>query len=151
MSPNENKSNCVKKIVNAAMIETNVSTELQTSNIKAELNLKSDPSTSYSNTKTTKRKKFQSSQKRDWNLKKRKLEHSKLSSSDSDTMLAAVKQLDSIADRAEKLSQYSKKEDSFYQFGKYIASVLRDLPLKKACLLQQKITNMVMNEIMEND
>lgn len=53
-------------------------------------------------------------------------------------MLAAVKQLDGIAERAQKLTQNIKKENSFDQFRKYIASILRDLPPKETCLLQNR-------------
>lgn len=91
---------------------------------------------------------FKSPRRRDLNFTNRKLETLRSNSNETDIMLAAVKQLDSIAERAQKLSN---KEDSFDQFGKYIASVLRDLPLKKACLLQQNMTNMIMNEIIQND
>lgn len=91
---------------------------------------------------------FKSPRRRDLNFTNRKLETLRSNSNETDIVLAAVKQLDSIAERAQKLS---KKEDSFDQFGKYIASVLRDLPLKKACLLQQNMTNMIMNEIIQND
>lgn len=55
---------------------------------------------------------FKSPRKRDWN---RKFETLRSSSNETDTVLAAVKQLDSIAERAQKLI---KKEDSFDQFGK---------------------------------
>ncbi|VVC46435.1 MADF domain [Cinara cedri] len=86
------------------------------------------------NNTTIKRKLFKSPQKRDWNLKKRKFETFKSSCSETDTVLAAVKQLDSIVERAQKLAQNSKSEDSFDQFGKYIVSVLRDYHLKNhAC------------------
>lgn len=104
MSSNENKSNCVTKNINenATIIGTNVSTQTHISNNKAESSIKSVPSTSCSNTRNIKRKSFQSSQKRDWNLKKRKLEYSKLSSSDNDSKLAVVKQFDNIAVRAQK-------------------------------------------------
>lgn len=130
-----------------ALNELNESSQVEANELESNLT-EPDPSTSANNTNNTtiKRKLFKSPQKRDWNLKKRKFETLKSSSSETDTVLAAVKQLNGIAERA----QNSKKEDSFDQFGKYIASVLRDLPLKKACLLQQQMTNMIMNEIIEN-
>jgi hypothetical protein len=159
---NENKSNDMEKTdqENQAMYDLNDSSEVEASINElesVESNL-TEPniSTCANNTNNTtiKTKLFKSphKQKRDWNLKKRKIETVKSSFSETDTVLAAVKQLDGIAERAQKLAQNSKREDSFDQFGKYIASVLRDqLPLKKSCLLQQKMTNMIMNEIIEND
>lgn len=75
---------------------------------------------------------FKSPRKRDWN---RKLETLRSSSNETDTVLAAVKQLYSIAERAQKLS---KKEDSFDQFDKYIELVLRDLLFKKSMLITIK-------------
>lgn len=131
----------------------NDSSQVEASINELESNLtEPDPSTFANNTNNTtiKRKLFKSPRKKDWNLKKRKVETLKSSSSETDTVLAAIKQLDGIAERAQKLAQNNKKEDSFDQFGKYIASVLRDLPLKKACLLQQQMTNIIMNEIIEN-
>lgn len=156
MKSNENKSNDIEKTdqENQAMYDLNESSQVEASINELESNLtEPDISTNENNTNNTtiKRKLFKSPQKRDRNLNKRKFETFKSSSSETDTVLAAVKQLDGIAERAQKLAQNSKREDSFDQFGKYIASVLRDLPLKKSCLLQQKMTNMVMNEIIEND
>jgi len=155
---NENKSNDIGKSdqENQAMYDLNDSSQVEASINELESNLtEPDISTNANNTNNTtiKTKLFKSpqKQKKDWNLKKRKIETVKSSSSETDTVLAAVKQLDGIAERAQKLAQNSKREDSFDQFGKYMASVLRDLPLKKACLLQQKMTNMIMNEIIEND
>lgn len=150
---NENNSNDIEKTdrENQTMNELNENSQVQASNYEAKLNLTKPVSnnSAFSNTNSTtiKKKEFRSLQKRNWNLKNRKLETLRSSLSETDTVLTAVKQLDSIAEKAQK----SKKEDSFNQFGKYIASVLRDLPLKKACLLQQQITNMVMNEIINND
>lgn len=131
--------------------ELNESFQVQVSNNEVESNVtKLAPSFSKSNTNSTlsKKKVFKSPRKRDWNFTNRKLETLKSNSNETDSVLAAVKQLERIAERAKKLS---KTEDSFDQFGKYIASVLRDLPLKKACLLQKNVTNMIMNEIIEND
>jgi len=156
MISNENNSNDIEEIdrENQTMNELNESSQVQANNNEAELNLtKPISSTAFSNTnsKAIKKKEFRSPPKRNWNLKNRKLETLRSSSSETDTVLATVKQLDKIAERAQKLTQNSKREDSFNQFGKYIASVLRDLPLKKACLLQQQMTNMALNEIIDND
>lgn len=162
MISNENKSNDMEKTdqENQAMYDLNDSSQVEASINElesVESNLTEPNISTYANNTnntTIKTKLFKSphKQKRDWNLKKRKIETVKSSSSETDTVLAAVKQLDGIAERAQKLAQNSKREDSFDQFGKYIALVLRDqLPLKKSCLLQQKMTNMIMNEIIEND
>ncbi|KAL4096812.1 hypothetical protein QTP88_021695 [Uroleucon formosanum] len=133
---NENKSNDMEKTD-----QENQSIEASINELESNLT-EPDISTNvnYTNTTGIKKKLFKSSQKEI------------LSSSETDTVLAAVKQLDGIAERAQKLAENSKREDSFDQFGKYIASILRDqLPLKKSYLLQQKMTNMIMNEIIEND
>lgn len=121
----------------------NESFQEQFGNNEVELNLTkpvpSTPANINTNSTVIKKKVFKSPQKR---------ETLRSSSSETDTVLAAVEQLNSIAERTQQLN---KKEDSFDQFGKYIASVLRDIPLKKACLLQKSMTNMIMNEIIENN
>jgi len=156
--PNGNKSNSIEKTDDLYLATTKINTnsQLQAINYKTNLNMiETILNTSYNNDTcsiiTVKNKEFQSQQKSDWNLKKRKLETPRSSFSETDTMLTAVKQLDRITKSAQKLNQNNKKEDSFDQFGKYIASVLRILPIKKACLLQQKMTNIVMKEIIENE
>lgn len=145
---NENNSNDIEKInyANQTMNKLNESSQVQTSNNEAELNLtKPIPSSSANsnNNKTaTKKKEF----KRDCSLKNRKLERGS-TSSETNSVLDVIKQLDDIAERA---TQHSKKEDTFDQFGKYVASILRNLPHEKACLLQQQMTTILMNEIIEN-
>lgn len=130
MISNENKSNNMEKTdqENQAMYDLNDSSQVEASINELESNLtEPDISTYANNTNNTtiKTKLFKSpqKQKRDWNLKKRKIETVKSSSSETDTVLAAVKQLDGIAERAQKLAQNSKREDSFDQFGKYMTSV----------------------------
>lgn len=126
MISNDNKSNDMEKTdqENQAVYDLNESFKVNASINELESNsTKPDPSTFTNNTDNTtiKRKLFKSQKKRDLNLKMRKFETLKSSSSENNTVLAAVKQLDGIAERAQKLAQNSKKEDSFDQFGKYIA------------------------------
>jgi len=113
---NNSKSNENTDRKNQIVNELNESFQVHVSDNEVELNLtKLIPSTSAnSNNNNTpiKKKVFKSPRKRDWN---RKFETLRSSSNETDTVLAAVKQLDSIAERAQKLI---KKEDSFDQFGK---------------------------------
>ncbi|KAF8787939.1 hypothetical protein HNY73_009487 [Argiope bruennichi] len=45
----------------------------------------------------------------------------------------------------------SYKEDSYEAFGKYIASMLRNLPAKSACKLQGEIVNWILKEQIKNN
>ncbi|GBM35370.1 hypothetical protein AVEN_181480-1 [Araneus ventricosus] len=45
----------------------------------------------------------------------------------------------------------SNKEDSYDAFGKYIASMLRNLPSKTACKLQGEIVNWILKEQIKNN
>lgn len=165
MISNENKSNAIEIVKrenqvmneldetsqNQVSSESKKSSQIEVSNNESESNL-TEPIPGSNAHITVKRKLFKNPQKRNWNLKKRKLETFKSSSScEIDIVLGAVKRLDRITERAQILAENSKREDSFDQFGKYVASVLRNLPLKKTYLLQQKITNMIINEIIEYD
>ncbi|KAL3269836.1 hypothetical protein HHI36_008894 [Cryptolaemus montrouzieri] len=68
---------------------------------------------------------------------------------ETEKIVSAVEKLDNISKRVASFDSSSEKQDSFDHFGKYISSVLRDLPRSKAFSLQADIVSMVMKTTSE--
>lgn len=77
-------------------------------------------------------------------IKKNRTASQSIVLSNESTINKALKKLDDISSRAQRSLTYQNQDDHLDHFGKYIASLLRNVPTSTSFSLQQKIISLVL-------